>query len=106
MMSLIPTGTPWSGPMARPDAMAASSARAWARAPPSSTVTQARRYPSDEAIRSSAASTIAATVVAPSTIDRRTSTAPSSVRSSGVVMVGSLGTAGARRAGGVTPPAG
>ena len=81
MMSLIPTGTPWSGPGSRPLARSSSRARASARAASASTVVHAPIAPSVAAIRARHASRSSPAVVRPARMAATASATPRSVRS-------------------------
>src|SRR5262249_42991034 len=69
-MSLIPTGTPWSGPRTYPARVSASRSRATARAPSGSACVQAKTSPSSPRMRSRHASSSAVAVILPSRIRR------------------------------------
>ncbi len=90
MMSLIPTGTPWSAPTGRPAATSPSRSRACARAPSASTATQARSRSSVAAMRARQASTTSVAVNVRSRMASTVSTTPRSVGSGAVTVDGIL----------------
>ncbi len=82
-MSLMPTGTPWSGPVASPALSAASARRAWASASSGSRWAQACTSSSRAAMRSRQARTSASEVISPLRIACCRAVAESAVRSGG-----------------------
>ena len=90
MMSLTPTGTPWSGPGACPAARAASRSRASARAARASRWTHARTEGSSASIRSRHAVVSATAVHSPSRIRPAASTTPASVSGAAVGPIGGV----------------